>query len=95
MQYDVWIDLPDGSEHHIEDLRSGCQGGSIIEGMSALLSFLGASAESYRYEMSTGRTSDNRDLFDPAIVEWAYQHDDEIGMMQLEIEETDSVLVEE
>lgn len=47
--YEAWIDLPDGTEHEITDLRSGCQGGKVQEGMSALLGFLSAAAESRLY----------------------------------------------
>ncbi len=95
MQYDIWIDLPDKSEHHITDLRSGCQGGSIVGGMASLLSFLGASADSYAYRMRTGDTGENEDLFAPVIVEWAYQNSDELSMLQMDIEESETTLVDE
>lgn len=84
-QYGVFIDLPDGSEHEVTDLRSGCQGGDLQEGMSSLLSFLGAAAESYRY---AGMDGENSDLFPKPVTEWAYENSDEISMLALEIEET-------
>jgi len=58
--------------------------------MGSLLSFLGAAAESYEYEMR-GNTSDNRDLFEENVSEWCYQNADELAMLQdqLENEETE------
>ena len=91
--YGCFIDLPDGSEHEVTDLRSGCQGGELQEGFASLLSFLGACAESYGYAQRNGKTledTENGDLFPPAVAEWAYQNSDEISMLQLEIEESHS-----
>lgn len=93
-QYECWIDLPDGSEHEVTDLRSGCQGGSVREGMTALLWFLGAAAESRQYRERTGRQGESEDLFPPAVVEWAAQYSDEISMLQLEIEESPDAIQE-
>jgi hypothetical protein len=92
--YDVWIDLPDGREERITDLKSGCQGGGLQEGLGSLLSFLGAAAESYRYRMSTGRAGENEELFSPAIVEWAYGCSEEIDGLALEIEESEGLIEE-
>jgi hypothetical protein len=99
MQYDVWIDLPDGTEHQITDLRSGVGGGDLKQGFTSLLSFLGAAAESYQYRVFVKRedTPDpdsNEGLFDPAIVEWAYGCSDEISMLKIEIEESEDLIVE-
>jgi hypothetical protein len=93
-QYQVWIDLPGGHEFHVDDLRSGCQGGGIQDCMASLLGFLSAAAESYRYRMSTGRTGENEDLFPPEVVEWAYQNSDEITMLALELEETPELVID-
>lgn len=82
--YRGYVDLPDGSEHEINDLSGR---GDLQDGFSALLSFLGAAAESYSYRTRTGRTGENEDLFVPAVVQWAYQNEDEIGMLALETEE--------
>jgi hypothetical protein len=83
--YRAFIDLADGTEHEVTDLRSGCQGGSIQDGLSALLSFLTAAAESYQYRMRTGGTEPDPDgnegLFPPAIVEWAAENADELSML--------------
>lgn len=70
------------------DLRSGCQGGTTDEGMFSLLSFLGAAAEAYDYTVRTGRESDNGEMFTAFIVEWAYQHADEISMAAYDLEHT-------
>lgn len=92
--YGVFIDLPDGSEHEITDLRSGCGGGDIQRGMGDLLAFLGAAAESYGYRMRTGRQGENEHLFPAKVTEWAYQNSDEISMLQMEIEESEKPLIE-
>ena len=84
--YTVWIDLPNGTEHEITDLRSGCGGGSIQDGLASLLSFLGAAAESRQYRERTGQQGENEDLFEPAIVDWAAENADEIGMLAYELE---------
>lgn len=94
-RYRVFIDLPDGTEHEINDLRSGCGGGSIAEGLSSLCSFLSAAAESYSYRMRTGRPGENEDLFPAAIVEWAYQHADEISLFGIELDENPDLIAEE
>lgn len=69
------------------DLRSGA--GADFDArkmMGTLLGFLGAAAESYRYMMS-GQTSENDDLFPPDVTEWAYQHDDELAGLALELDD--------
>jgi hypothetical protein len=82
------IIFPDGSDMHGHDLRSGCGGGDLTLGLESLLAFLSAAAESCRYRMATGREGENEDLFPPNVVEFAYQHDDEISLLQCEIEES-------
>lgn len=79
-----YIDMPDGSEHVIDDLSGH---GDLQAGFESLLSFLGAAAEAYDYTTRTGRVSDNLTLFAPPVVEWAYQNADEIAMLALELEE--------
>lgn len=92
--YECWIDLPDGSEHEITDLRSGCQGGSVLEGFSSLLSFLGAAAESVAYSRHSGKPGENADLFPAAVVAWADQHSDDLSMLVLELEETPDLITD-
>lgn len=94
-QYGVFIDLPDGSEHEISGLRSGCQGGDLQEGFASLLSFLSAAAESYAYAQrqgNPGMDGENSSLFPQPVTEWAYQNSDEISMLALEIQETPNLI---
>ena len=92
VRYRWTIDLPDGSSHSGDDLQSGCGGGSLQEGFESLLSFLSAAAESWRYAGSNG---ENSDLFPRPVVKWAAQNSDEIGMLECEIEESESDLIDE
>ena len=87
MVYQCWIDLPDGTEHEITDLRSGRGGGDIQDGLANLLGFLSAAAESRQYRERTGRDGDNENLFAAVIVDWAAEHADDIGMLACELEE--------
>lgn len=89
--YRAFIDTP-AFEYEVIGLKSGCQGGTVQEGFASLLPFLGAAAEAYRYEMATGRKSENLDLFPPEVTEWAYQNSSEIEMACLEIEETPNLI---
>jgi len=90
-EYGCFIDLPDGSEHEIKDLQSGCQGGELQEGFVSLLSFLAAAGDSYRY---AGMKGEHSDLFPEPVTEWAYQNSDEISGLEYEIEETDNLISE-
>lgn len=84
----VWritLDLPDGTFYLSEDLQGH---GGLQEMFETCLSFLGAAAEAWQY----GPDSDNYDMFPPAIMEWAAQESDEIGMLQCEIEETKNLI---
>jgi hypothetical protein len=93
------IDLPGGQEFSDDDLQSGVQGGTLQETFGSLLAFLGAAAESYEWRMREGGSEPDPDgsehLFPPAVVEWAYQNDDEISLLRLEIEESEHPLIEE
>lgn len=96
-QYGVYIDLPDGSEHEIDDLKSGCGGGGVQDGMAALLSFLSAAAESYSFRdcnWDNNSEDDNALLFPRPVVEWAYQNSDEIAMLEVEISETPDLITQ-
>lgn len=92
-RYLYYIDIPAG-EFSGDDMQTGCCGGSLQEGFSSLLAFLGAAAESYSYRTRTGRTGENEDLFPAPVVEWAYQHSDEIAMLQCEIEEQPELITD-
>jgi len=68
---------------HGWDLYGGAHSkASPIEGMSALLSFLGAAGESYAH---SGIEGENAGLFTSRIVEWASRNQDEIAMLALEV----------
>jgi hypothetical protein len=85
-RYQWFIDTPKG-EFEGHDLQSGQHGGSLQDGLESLLSFLGAAAASYAYEMRGHKCGDNSDLFDERVNEWAYQNSDEISMLEIEIHE--------
>lgn len=87
--YRWFIDLPDGQEFSEADLASGCQGGTLQEGLGTLLCFLTAAAEGYAYEQRNGGESENSALFPLPVVEWAHQHSEELSMIQYELEEAD------
>jgi hypothetical protein len=72
-----------GDVHHEAHDLSGI--GGLQRGLECLVSFLGACAEGYRHEMSTGIPSENADLFPPAIAEWAYQNDGELFCLGLDL----------
>ena len=95
-RYRYYIDGPD-FEHEANDLKPGVGGGSLVRGMSDLLCFLSAAAESYRYGKCTytGDPDDNSSLFPEVVTTWAYQNDDEITMLRLEIEESETELIED
>ena len=81
-----FIDAPQLT-HEDDDLQSGCQGGSLQEGMESLLTFLSAAGEAMAFELRTGRVSENLNLFPPKVVEWAYQNQDEISAALSELQD--------
>ena len=89
-RYRYFIDTPD-FEHEGSDLKSGCGGGSLQEGMESLLSFLTAAAESYRYN---GMDGENSDLFPEQVTCWACANSDELSMLQCELQETKGLLAD-
>lgn len=95
--YGCFIDLPDGTEHEVTDLKSGCGGAGIQDGLESLLSFLGAAAESYRYrgmDWDKIGPDDNATLFPKPVTEWAHQNSDEISMMEFELRENENLIEE-
>lgn len=84
-------------EYQSHDLQSGAGGGDLQKGLESLLSFLGAAAEDYRGKMRGGDldTPDEDDSFPLDVMEWCYQHSDEIGMMQCMISELPNLIVED
>lgn len=89
--YEVWFDFDDGTSFCDQTLKSGCQGGGLQDGMESLLCFLSAAADSYR---SKGFDGESANLFDPPIVEWAYQFSDEIELLRMELEENKELITE-
>lgn len=79
-----------------DDLQSGMGSASLQGGLESLLAYLGAAGESYAYRLRRGgkEKGENEDLFEPKVVEWAYQHSDEISMLQMELEETPNLIRE-
>lgn len=97
-RYRYTIDLPDGYKcdtYANDDLQSGCGGGNLQEGIVSLLSFLSAAGESYAYLLRTGRYGDNDELFPSEVRRWAYENADELSMLALQIEESETKLIEE
>jgi hypothetical protein len=84
-----WIDLPDGTEHRITDFRPGAGQRDWREWIEALLSFLGACAESRAYARRSrnGEPGEHADLFNEAVGSWAESESDELEMLQCEISE--------
>jgi len=93
VRYRWHVDL-DGQEYTGDDLQSGCQGGSLQEGLESLLSFLGAFAEAIDYQQRTERESDNAGLFPEGLAEWASEYSDEIAMLEWELSENPGVIEE-
>lgn len=84
--YYVYIDGPNIT-FLIDDIRSGCQGGSLQEGLASALSFLGYAADQYK------QTDDNM-IFPPNVCEWAYQNENDLSMLACELEETADLIQE-
>lgn len=92
-----------------DDIQSGCQGGSLADGLSSLLSFMSACGESYGYRLRlnlnhTGDDrldeqlddiDDNANLFPQDVAEWCYMNQDELVMLSMEIEENPNCIEEE
>lgn len=90
------LDFADDSEHRIEDFRFPAMrvhGQSdedrLQAGFGAVLSFLGACAESRNYR---GGRGENADLFPEAVGAWTEEHSDEIGMLGCWVEETKGLI---
>ena len=93
-RYHYHIDTPDW-EYTGDDLKSGVGGGSLESGMESLLSFLSACGEAVAYSRRTGRESENADLFPPHVAQWCYQNSDELSLLQFEISESETELIED
>jgi len=90
--FTMYLDFADGTTFECSDLTSPRE--SLQEALASYLSFLSASAEAYSYQMSTGRSSENIDLFPPHVTEWAYQNSDELSILSIELEENVGLIEE-
>lgn len=91
IRYRWFIDFKDGREFSGEDLPSGAwKHAGLQYGLENLLVFLGAFAEAQRYP-----DSDNRDLFDAGLAEWATQNSDEILILACGLEENPGKFIDE
>lgn len=80
-----WTIQIEGETYSAADLKSGCWfAPTEAEMLEALLSFLGAAAESYRYD---GMEGENSHLFDEPVVKWASEHEDGIGYEQSKLQD--------
>lgn len=89
-RYGCQIDLPD-YEFYGDDLLSGVGGGSLQQGLAALLALIGAFAEGWRYGEEDG---EYRDLFPAELAEWAMENEDELSSLQMELEERPNLIEE-
>ena len=84
-----WIDLPDGTEHRIEDFHQGAGNRDLVDWFSAILSFLSAAVESRNYREQRRESEINPDgnegLFPPDIVDWACENSSGIECAQCDI----------
>jgi len=94
-RYHYFIDLPGGVGHENDNMQSGCGGGNLLNGLDDLLSFLSACGESYDGFMGEDGWGENADLFPPAIGAWAAINQDKLGAIRTELEETETILIEE
>ncbi len=93
-RYRYFIDLPNGVEYENDDLQSGCDGGNLAAGLSELLFFLAACGESM--ECRPGEEpGENADLFPSSVAKWCAENSDELSALSAELEETETVLIEE
>jgi hypothetical protein len=82
-RYLYYID-GEGLSFSCDDLQSGCQGGTLQEGLSSLISFLSACGEGGEYV----------DLFPPDIAEWCAMNTEELSIIACELEENQNAIVE-
>jgi hypothetical protein len=96
-RYRYYLDFENGRLYTRADLRSGIvENSPAIAGMfSSLLAFLGACGESVNYATRNGGKGENADLFPRWVGEWCAAHEDELGMLKVEIEECPSKFIEE
>ncbi len=84
----------DGMGIHIEKLfrPSPMHRGNIQSIFGAMLDFMSAGAEAYRYELG-GKKSDNSGLFPEKLMEILYLNSEEIQYLQLELEDNTDLII--
>lgn len=89
-----YLDLPDGSEHTIADVRPprGLRF-NWQRHFATLLSFLGACAESRQYRARNGSGGENVVLFSEPIGAWAERMSDELAILAYDIDNPESETV--
>ena len=85
-----YLDTPD-QDHEITGFRPGAWF-SVQDCFESILGFMEAAAEA-QSAVDRGRSSDNADIFDPAVMRWCQENADEIGCLRLEIEEIEGLIV--
>jgi len=93
VRYRWHIDI-DVQEYTGDDLQSGCQGGSLQDGLESLLSFLSAYAEAIDYQQRTQRESDNAGLFPEGLEQWASENAEELAMLEWTLSDNPGVIEE-
>jgi len=93
-RYRFHLDTPT-FEYTDDELQSGCQGGTLQQGMGSFLTFLSYAAEHARYWR--GREADDPEtaLFPPQVIAWADHWSDEIDVLAYAIEETPDLIEED
>ena len=88
------FDFPDGREHEVDDFHPGASR-DRADWFGSILCFLEAALESRDYRVRTGRPGENEDLFPAWVLDFFDGQGDEIGMLRIEIEESETPLIEE
>lgn len=93
------IDLPDGSEHTIKDYYPGLSASrSLPLQFADILFFLFICAESRSYGQRTKgdpMAGENSDLFPENVGQWAESASGELSILQQDIEESETDLIED
>ncbi len=88
MVYRWFVDFDDSRSFEGDDLKSGCQGGDIVDGLSSLCCFLSAFADAHGYRaFNNGEPGENGDLFPEELAEWAMANSGDIAYVGQLIDE--------
>lgn len=76
---------------HCDVVRSGVGTGfkSAVQAFHSYIGFLSAAAEAVQYGRRHGYKSDNADIFPPAVMQWADENYNEIGVATCAISDED------